>query len=147
MKKGIIAVVVVVIIAIAAWFIFGNKNSNNNSSLYGNNNSSTSNQTPANSSNSTTNSNQSSSTPEQQGKISIQNMMFTPSQINIAKGGEVTWTNNDSIAHTVTSDTGGELNSGDIQPGSTYSHTFNTTGSFQYHCSIHPSMRGTIVVK
>jgi plastocyanin len=143
MKKGIIAAVVVVVVAIAAWYAFANKNSNNNSSLYGNNNSSNT-QSPANNTNANS---QSSSTPEQQGKISIQNMMFTPSQITIAKGGEVTWTNNDSTAHTVTSDTGNELGSGDIQPGSTYSHTFNQTGSFQYHCSIHPSMRGTIVVK
>jgi plastocyanin len=76
-------------------------------------------------------------------------MMFTPSQITVAKGGTVTWTNNDSIAHTVVDDLSnvGGPSSGDIQPGSTYSFTFNKTGSFQYHCSIHPSMRGTIVVK
>lgn len=142
MKRGILAVVVVVIIAIAAWFLFANNNSNSNSSLNGNNNNnSSSNQTPAGNNNGTANQATAS------GQINIKNMMFTPSQISVSKGGTVTWTNNDSIAHTVTSDTGGELNSGDIQPGSTYSHTFNQTGSFQYHCSIHPSMRGTIVVK
>jgi len=75
--------------------------------------------------------------------------MFTPPQISVQKGGTVTWTNNDSIAHTVIDDlsnVGGPA-SGNIEPGSTYSFTFDKTGSFQYHCSIHPSMRGTIVVK
>ena len=82
------------------------------------------------------------------GAITIKNMMFTPPQISIQKGGTVTWTNNDSTAHTVIDDlsnVGGPA-SGDIQPGSTYSFTFNKTGSFQYHSSTNPSMRGTIVV-
>jgi plastocyanin len=76
-------------------------------------------------------------------------MLFTPSQITVAKGGTVTWTNNDNTTHTVEDDlsnVGGPA-SGDIPPGGTYSFTFNKTGSFQYHCRIHPSMRGTIVVK
>jgi plastocyanin len=107
---------------------------------------------PSNPAPSTTNSTQGNSNTNQAsttGSIDIKNMMFTPSQITVAEGGTVTWTNNDSIAHTVTDDlsnVGGPA-SGDIQPGSTYSFTFSKTGSFQYHCSIHPSMRGTIVVK
>ena len=83
------------------------------------------------------------------GTINIRDMMFTPSQITIAKGGSVTWTNNDTVTHTVIDDlsnVGGPA-SGDIPPGGKYSFTFNKTGSFQYHCRIHPSMRGTIVVK
>jgi plastocyanin len=81
--------------------------------------------------------------------VDIKNMAFTPSQISVDKGGTVTWTNNDSVTHTVVDDLSnvGGPNSGDIAPGNTYSFTFNKTGSFQYHCSIHPSMRGTIVVK
>jgi amicyanin len=146
MKRGVIAVVVVVIIAIAAWILFANKdsyNKNNNGSQYGNNNNSATNQPPAANNNTSTNGTQS----ESSGKVTIANMAFSPSQITVNKGDTVTWTNNDSMTHTVTSDTGSELDSGDIQPGSTYSHTFNQAGSFQYHCSIHPSMRGTIVVK
>jgi len=91
----------------------------------------------------------SSSTSSSTGAIDIKNMMFTPSQITVAKGGTVTWTNNDTTTHTVTDDlsnVGGPA-SGDIAPGGTYSFTFNKSGSFQYHCSIHPSMRGTIVVQ
>ena len=83
------------------------------------------------------------------GSIDIRNMMFTPSQITVAKGGTVTWTNHDSTTHTVIDDlsnVGGPA-SGEITPGSSYSFRFTKTGSFQYHCRIHPSMRGTIVVK
>jgi len=143
MKKGIVAAVVVVIVAIAAWYAFANKNSNNSSSLYGNNNSS-SNQTPAN--NTSTSSNNETTQPEATPKVSIANMSFSSDQITVVKGATVTWTNNDSTAHTVTSDSGSELGSGNIQPGSTYTHAFNQTGTFKYHCSIHPTMTGTVVV-
>ena len=56
--------------------------------------------------------------------------MFTPSQISVQKGATVTWTNNDSVAHTVTDDlsTVGGPASGNIAPGSTYSFTFDKTG-------------------
>jgi plastocyanin len=98
-----------------------------------------------------TTANTSTSAPSAQtsaGSVDIKNMMFTPSQVTVTKGTTVTWTNNDSVAHTVVDDLSnvGGPSSGDIQPGSTYSFTFNKTGSFQYHCSIHSSMRGTIVV-
>lgn len=83
------------------------------------------------------------------GAINIRNMMFIPSQISVAKGGTVTWTNNDSTTHTVIDDLSNVdgPHSGDIAPGATYSFTFTKTGSFQYHDSLHTSMRGTIVVK
>ncbi|MDB5182635.1 MAG: blue (type 1) copper domain protein [Candidatus Saccharibacteria bacterium] len=90
-----------------------------------------------------------SSTSPAGGNIKMTNMMFTPSQISVAKGATVTWTNDDTVTHTVVDDlsnVGGPA-SGDIAPGATYSFTFEKAGSFQYHCSIHSSMRGTIVVK
>jgi len=83
------------------------------------------------------------------GTVYMTNTLFTPSQITVAKGGTVTWTNNDNVTHTVVadlSDAGGPK-SGDIEPGGKYSFTFEKAGSFQYHCSMHSSMRGTIVVK
>jgi plastocyanin len=144
MNKAVIAIIIVVVLAIGGWAIFGRGNSSNNS-LYGNStNSSTQNKQSSNN-NSAPNASQSSMT----GSVNIANMAFTPSQITVAKGGTVTWTNNDSTTHTVIDDLSnvGGPSSGDIQPGGTYSFTFTKTGSFQYHCSIHPSMRGTIVVK
>ena len=143
MNKVLIAIVLVVVLGVGGWVIYDDNKSNNNS-LYGNSGTASSNKSNTNSP--ASNSNQSVAST---GAITIKNMMFTPSQISIQKGGTVTWTNDDSTTHRVIDDlsnVGGPA-SGDIQPGSTYSFTFNKTGSFQYHCSIHPSMRGTIVVK
>ena len=78
-------------------------------------------------------------------EVLIQNMAFAPATITVNAGTTVTWTNKDAIAHTVTSDNG-LFNSGNIGKNGTYSYTFPTTGSFPYHCSIHPMMKGTVVV-
>lgn len=78
--------------------------------------------------------------------ITIQNLAFTPSTITIKVGDTITWTNKDSMAHTVTSDSGTELNSNTLSTGQTYSHTFNTVGTYNYHCSIHLSMKATVIV-
>lgn len=80
-------------------------------------------------------------------EVNITNMMFTPSQVTVVKGTTVTWTNNDKVSHTVVIDHGDGPHSGNISPGASFSYTFQNTGSYQYHCSIHPSMRGTIVVQ
>jgi plastocyanin len=59
----------------------------------------------------------------------------------------VTWTNNDSAQHTVTQDPAGSgFASGALTPGSTFENTFDTAGTFEYFCEIHPSMTGTVVV-
>lgn len=78
--------------------------------------------------------------------VEIKNFAFNPSTTNIKVGDSVTWTNNDGATHTITSDSGTELASSGISSGSTYSHTFSTAGTYNYHCSIHTSMKGTIVV-
>jgi plastocyanin len=137
MNKALITVLVVIALAGGGWGIYHHGKVNQKTS--------TTSQSATNGNSSSASSSQAAAT----GSIDIKNMMFTPSQITVAKGGTVTWTNNDSVAHTVIDDlsnVGGPA-SGDIQPGSTYSFTFTKSGSFQYHCSIHPSMRGTIVVK
>lgn len=78
--------------------------------------------------------------------IEIKGYAFDPSTITIARGTTVIWTNLDPTTHTVTSDSGSELDSGVITSGQNYSHTFNTAGTFTYHCSIHINMKGTIIV-
>jgi len=75
--------------------------------------------------------------------VDIKNSAFTPSSITIAPGDSVTWTNSDSITHTVT---GSGWGSGNIANGATYTHQFNTTGDFAYHCSIHTYMTGVVHV-
>jgi plastocyanin len=79
------------------------------------------------------------------GTVSVMNMMFMPGTVSTTLGGPVTWTNQDSLAHTVTSDQG-LWNSGTKLPGATYTRTFTSAGTFAYHCSIHPEMHGKVSV-
>jgi len=78
--------------------------------------------------------------------INIQSFAFVGGTITVALGTQVTWTNKDSSPHTVTSDSGTELSSGSLGQNATYSHTFNTAGTFPYHCTFHSSMTGSITV-
>jgi hypothetical protein len=78
--------------------------------------------------------------------VTIKNFSFQPSPLTISVGTTVTWTNQDSVAHTSTSDNG-VWDSGSIAPGASYSFTFNQAGSFAYHCAIHPNMHGMIIVQ
>jgi plastocyanin len=71
---------------------------------------------------------------------------FNPDTITVAIGTSLMWTNTDTIAHTSTGDAGG-WNSGVIGPGGTFSANFPTSGTYTYHCSIHPDMVGTVVVQ
>ena len=70
---------------------------------------------------------------------------FSPDVADIQVGTTMTWTNRDAEAHTTTSD-GSGWNSGSVAPGGQFSFTFQSAGTFSYHCTIHPNMIGTIVV-
>lgn len=78
--------------------------------------------------------------------VEIEDMAFTPATITVKKGTKVTWTNNDSIAHTVTADSGNGLDSQLLSQGDSYSFTFDTIGEFSYHCAPHPNMTGKVIV-
>ena len=71
---------------------------------------------------------------------------FVPQFISMPIESTVSWTNDDSIQHTVTSDEEGLFVSGPISPGDTFHNTFDTPGEFRYHCSIHPWMTGRVMV-
>jgi amicyanin len=77
--------------------------------------------------------------------VSIRGFAFGPQVVTIARGTTVHWTNQDSEAHTVTSDTGA-FNSPVMQPKDTFSFTFTKPGTYSYHCTIHPFMTGKVVV-
>ncbi len=79
-------------------------------------------------------------------KVTIQNFAYSPADITVQKGTTVTWTNLDSVQHTVTSDTG-LFDSGRLSQDQTWSYTFNNAGTFSYHCTIHPYMKGTVTVQ
>lgn len=79
--------------------------------------------------------------------VSIKNFAFSSSTLTVKSGTKVTWTNSDTAPHTVTSDSGNTLNSGNLSAGKSFSFTFTTEGTYTYHCAVHPSMKGTIIVK
>jgi amicyanin len=86
-------------------------------------------------------------TPSGPNAVTIKNFAYSPANLTVSVGTVVTWTNEDVAPHTVTSDTGSELNSTNLAQGQTYSHTFSTAGTFPYHCTIHPNMKAQIVVE
>jgi plastocyanin len=71
---------------------------------------------------------------------------YDPLVFHVAVGGSVAWINKDTTAHTVTSNTTGLFNSGSLDTGATWSHTFATRGTYFYYCIFHTSMWGEIVV-
>ncbi len=80
-------------------------------------------------------------------------LSFTPSTIKVKVGvnNTIVWTNQDSTQHTVTSGSvpsgAASFDSGNISPNNTFTVTLTVTGTYQYHCSIHPGwMKGTVVV-
>lgn len=70
---------------------------------------------------------------------------FNPTPLTVAVGTTVTWGNNDSTTHTTTSDAAGW--NATFNAGATTTVKFDTPGTFAYHCTIHPFMKGTIVVQ
>ncbi|MDD4969419.1 MAG: cupredoxin family copper-binding protein [Paludibacter sp.] len=78
-------------------------------------------------------------------EVYIQGMAFSPVTLTVTAGTTVTWTNKDAMTHTVTSDSP-LFDSGNIAVNGVYSYTFNTAGTFAYHCTYHPSMKATVIV-
>src|SRR3954453_1710703 len=76
--------------------------------------------------------------------VSIAGFAFNPGTIKVHAGDTITWTNQDAASHTATGD---GFDTGTIGTGSSASVTFKTAGTFAYHCSIHSTMTGTVVVE
>ncbi|MEY2422799.1 MAG: hypothetical protein QOI95_2866 [Acidimicrobiaceae bacterium] len=90
--------------------------------------------------------------------VQIQNFSFNPSSVTINEGDTVTWTNKDSVGHTVTADDGSFDTSPTcnntspedetcLKPNEPITLTFDTAGTVAYHCKVHSTMHGTVVVK
>jgi plastocyanin len=79
-----------------------------------------------------------------------QGLNYAPTSVNVAKGGKVIWTNNDPVPHTVTSTSvpsgASSFDSGNMNANATYTVTFTVDGTYQYKCSYHPWMHGTVIV-
>lgn len=86
-------------------------------------------------------------TPAARGtEISINNAKYRPKNLSIKVGTTLTWTNNDSVPQSVTSDTPGLFDSGLLQPGGTFSYTFAQAGTFPYHSTATTSTFGSVTV-
>lgn len=79
-------------------------------------------------------------------RVNIEKMAFSPQVIAVKAGDTVQWVNTDTVPHTVTSDGSLLWDSGTIQPGASYERQFKFAGSYPYHCGIHSTMKGTVVI-
>ncbi len=70
---------------------------------------------------------------------------YEPSPLTIKKGDTVKWTNKDFGIHTIT-ENNGLFSSEELRPDQIFEYTFSSTGTFDYHCNIHPTMTGKIIV-
>nr|WP_238390653.1 MULTISPECIES: cupredoxin family copper-binding protein [unclassified Mycolicibacterium] len=77
--------------------------------------------------------------------VNINNFAFVPATLTVHRGDTVTWTNHDEEPHTVAAGDG-SFHSPGMDANATYSFTFTTQGSYDYICSMHPFMHGTVVV-
>ena len=78
-------------------------------------------------------------------QVTIDGFAFAPATLTVAAGTTVTWTNRDEEPHTVAA-SDGSFHSPGMGTGATFTHTFTEAGTFDYVCSIHPMMRGTVMV-
>lgn len=130
--KKVLPIVIIVAALAGAVYYFAAQNDNNS---YGNGSSSQ-----------TTPSNNDQNPPVATDKVTIADMAFAPAKITVKKGTTVTWTNQDSVAHNVITTGGQGPKSKNLEKGASYSFTFDTVGTFDYECTIHPSMTGTVTV-
>lgn len=124
MKKNlvfwVIGILAILAIGIGGWYMMNNNQSTTNN----------------------TNNNQNTAAAT----VDIQNSAFILSTITVNKGDTVTWRNNDPMVHRIVSDDG-SFDLGDMNNGATAKYTFDTAGTFNYHCSIHTYMKGEVIVK
>jgi plastocyanin len=78
--------------------------------------------------------------------VTIKGMKYTPASITIKAGDSVEWDNGDQRDHTVVA-ADGSFTSGNIGPGATFSFRFTKPGKYEYSCTLHPRMRGVVIVQ
>ncbi len=135
MKKIIIALVVLAVVGAGTYYIVFRNSSGGNSAKDSLNNPQPP-QVP-------------SPVPQAKNKsVTVENFSFNPATLIVNKGDTVVWTNLDSVPHKISGPgfESGNL-SGDLIKGQSFSFTFDAVGTYDYHCAIHPYMKGTIIVK
>ena len=76
----------------------------------------------------------------------MRQLAFRPARIEVASGTVVVWKNDDQLQHSVTANDG-SWDSGLIEPGASWRRVFERPGSYAFHCTPHPFMKGVIVVR
>lgn len=136
--KKIIIIAIIVIFAAGAGFAWSNREQTDST-----------NGTPASTDESVGESGPGATGPEADEviEIDIDDFAFAPSDITIPAGTTVTWTNQDDVAHDVTPDEADAfVKSPLLEQGQSYSYTFETPGTYSYHCTPHPNMTASITV-
>lgn len=77
--------------------------------------------------------------------VAMENTAFNPQNVEVRAGGTVRWTNNDQVPHNATGSNFATANLGNGQ--SSAAITFNTAGTFNYSCTLHAGMNGTVTVR
>ncbi len=77
--------------------------------------------------------------------MAMRNSMYQYTNMHVRVGTTVTWMNQDSISHSITFKNG-MMDSGLLVQGQSFSYMFNTPGTYQYYCTVHPSMVATVTV-
>ncbi|MBA3262430.1 MAG: cupredoxin family copper-binding protein [Thermoleophilaceae bacterium] len=80
-------------------------------------------------------------------EVSMKDIKFNPGEVTVKPGDTVTWTNDDTAGHDVTGDNFKSGDAGALQTGDTFEHTFDKAGTFDYVCTVHPGMKGTVKVE
>jgi plastocyanin len=81
-------------------------------------------------------------------KVTLKDFAFHPMELVVPPGSTVTWVNEDPVEHTVVNlPDGAVFRSSGLKQGDTFTFTFDGPGEYDYYCSIHPSMRGKIIIK
>ncbi len=130
MNKNVIIGIVVIIIVVLGYLSISK------------NYQQTSTPTPTKSSNKT----QDTSSGVAKNAVTIKNFAYARASITVHVGDSVTWTNQDSAGHSATADDG-SFDTGVLSTGKSNTVSFAKAGTFAYHCSVHPNMKGTVVVE
>lgn len=80
-------------------------------------------------------------------QITIRNYAYSPASIRVKTGTSITWMNQDSVPHTATSTAGQGFDTGILAQGESATIVIDTPGTYDYICSVHPAMKGVLVVE
>ena len=80
-------------------------------------------------------------------EVSMKDIKFNPEDVTVKSGDTVSWVNDDGVGHDVTGDDFKSGEPGAMQTGDTFEHTFDAAGTFDYVCTVHPGMNGSVKVE